>query len=67
VIENQAQSIPVRAASSPPATWRRLAFAGAVAVGAAVAAGDLVAGVLGAPSPLLEVDRSIVDMQPPAA
>jgi DMSO/TMAO reductase YedYZ molybdopterin-dependent catalytic subunit len=46
---------------------RRLAFAGAVAVGAALGAGELVAGVLGAPSPLLAVARFIVDIQPPGA
>jgi DMSO/TMAO reductase YedYZ molybdopterin-dependent catalytic subunit len=46
---------------------RRLAFAGAVAVGAALGAGELVAGVVGAPSPLLAVARFIVDMQPPGA
>ncbi len=45
----------------------RLAFAGSVAVGAALAAGELVAGVIGAPSPLLAVARFIVDVQPPGA
>lgn len=46
---------------------RRLAFAGAVAVGAALGVGELVAGVLGAPSPTLSVARFIVDVQPPGA
>jgi DMSO/TMAO reductase YedYZ molybdopterin-dependent catalytic subunit len=46
---------------------RRLAFAGAVAVGAALGAGELFAGFLGAPSPLLSVARFIVDVQPPGA
>jgi DMSO/TMAO reductase YedYZ molybdopterin-dependent catalytic subunit len=47
--------------------WR-LSFAGAVAVGAALATGELLAGVLaGVPSPLLAVARFIVDIQPPGA
>jgi DMSO/TMAO reductase YedYZ molybdopterin-dependent catalytic subunit len=46
---------------------RRLAFVGAVAVGAALGAGELFAGFLGAPSPLLSVARFIVDVQPPGA
>jgi DMSO/TMAO reductase YedYZ molybdopterin-dependent catalytic subunit len=47
---------------------RWLAFAGAVAVGAALATGELVAGmVAGVPSPLLAVARFIVDIQPPGA
>jgi DMSO/TMAO reductase YedYZ molybdopterin-dependent catalytic subunit len=50
-----------------PRVGRRLGFAGAVAVGAAIAAGELAAGVLGAPSPLLAVARFIVDIQPPGA
>ena len=44
------------------------AFAGAVAVGAALAIGELAAGVIaGVPSPLLAVARFIVDVQPPGA
>ena len=46
---------------------RRLAFAGAVAVAAALGVGELLAGILGAPSPLLSVARFIVDIQPPGA
>jgi DMSO/TMAO reductase YedYZ molybdopterin-dependent catalytic subunit len=47
---------------------RRLAFAGAVAVGAALAIGELIAGLVpGVPSPLLAVARFIVDIQPPGA
>src|SRR5829696_509149 len=46
---------------------RRFAFAGAVAVAAALGAGELLAGLLGAPSPLLSVARFIVDIQPPGA
>ncbi len=46
---------------------RRLDFAGAVAVAAALGAGELLAGLLGAPSPLLSVARFIVDIQPPGA
>jgi DMSO/TMAO reductase YedYZ molybdopterin-dependent catalytic subunit len=46
----------------------RLGFAGAVAVGAALAAGELLAGLLsGVPSPLLAVARFLVDIQPPGA
>ena len=46
----------------------RLAFAGAVAVGAALAIGELLAGVLpDVPSPLLAVARFVVDIQPPGA
>jgi DMSO/TMAO reductase YedYZ molybdopterin-dependent catalytic subunit len=46
----------------------RLAFAGSVAVGAALAIGELLAGLLpGVPSPLLAVARFIVDVQPPGA
>jgi DMSO/TMAO reductase YedYZ molybdopterin-dependent catalytic subunit len=52
---------------STPGLGRWLAFAGAVAVGAALAAGELLAGLLGAPSPLLSVARFIVDVQPPGA
>ena len=44
------------------------AFAGAVAVGAALAVGELAAGVFdGIPSPLLAVARFLVDIQPPGA
>ena len=44
----------------------RLAFAGAVAVGAALAVGELLGGVLpGVPSPLLGVAQFFVDYQPP--
>jgi DMSO/TMAO reductase YedYZ molybdopterin-dependent catalytic subunit len=46
----------------------RLAFAGAVAVGAALAIGELLAGILpDVPSPLLAVARFVVDVQPPGA
>ncbi|HEY4226908.1 MAG TPA: molybdopterin-dependent oxidoreductase [Candidatus Limnocylindrales bacterium] len=46
----------------------RLAFAGAVAIGAALATGELLAGVLpDVPSPLLAVARFIVDIQPAGA
>src|SRR3954454_5873474 len=45
-----------------------LGFAGAVAVGAALATGELLAGLVpGVPSPLLAVARFIVDIQPPGA
>src|SRR5215218_1281617 len=46
----------------------RLGFAGAVATGAALATGELLAGLLsGVPSPLLAVAQLIIDMQPPGA
>jgi DMSO/TMAO reductase YedYZ molybdopterin-dependent catalytic subunit len=46
----------------------RLGFAGAVAVGAALATGELLAGLLsGVPSPLLAVAQLIIDVQPPGA
>lgn len=45
-----------------------LAFAGAVSIGAALAAGELLAGVIpDVPSPLLAVAKFIVDIQPPGA
>jgi len=44
------------------------AAAGAVAVGAALAVGELAAGIFdGIPSPLLAVARVLVDIQPPGA
>jgi DMSO/TMAO reductase YedYZ molybdopterin-dependent catalytic subunit len=49
------------------AGWR-LGFAGAVAIGAALAIGELLAGLLpDVPSPLLAVAQVIVDNQPPGA
>ncbi|HYK94854.1 MAG TPA: molybdopterin-dependent oxidoreductase [Candidatus Dormibacteraeota bacterium] len=46
----------------------RLAFAGAVAIGAALATGELLAGVLpDVPSPLVAVAQFIVDVQPAGA
>ena len=50
-----------------PGLGRRLAFAGAVAVAAALGLGELLAGIFGTPSPLLSVARFIVDIQPPGA
>lgn len=47
---------------------RDAAFAGIVATGAALATGELLAGVLaGIPSPILSVGRVVVDLQPPGA
>ncbi|HSO30091.1 MAG TPA: hypothetical protein VLS28_09315, partial [Candidatus Sulfomarinibacteraceae bacterium] len=44
------------------------AFAGLVATGAAIATGELLAGLIaGVPSPILSVGRIIVDLQPPGA
>jgi DMSO/TMAO reductase YedYZ molybdopterin-dependent catalytic subunit len=52
--------------SQAPGRWQ--AFAGAVAVAAALAVGELAAGVFqGIPSPLLAVARFLVDIQPPGA
>jgi len=46
----------------------RLAFAGIVATGAAIATGELAAGVLpGVPSPVLSIGRLVVALQPPGA
>jgi DMSO/TMAO reductase YedYZ molybdopterin-dependent catalytic subunit len=46
----------------------RLAFAGAVAIGAALATGELLAGLLpDLPSPLIAVAQFIVDIQPAGA
>jgi DMSO/TMAO reductase YedYZ molybdopterin-dependent catalytic subunit len=58
-----------RSTSLPqPRRGLRLAFAGAVAVGTALATGELLAGLLpDVPSPLLSVARFIVDIQPPGA
>lgn len=54
------------AAPMLPARWQ--AFAGAVAVGSAIAIGELAAGVIeGIPSPLLAVARFLVDIQPAGA
>jgi DMSO/TMAO reductase YedYZ molybdopterin-dependent catalytic subunit len=51
-----------------PRSGRWQAFAGAVAVGAALAVGELAAGIVdGVPSPLLAVARFLVDIQPPGA
>jgi len=67
VTGKRADSMDPDRSGRAPGVGRRLAFAGAVAVGAAIAAGELVAGIVGAPSPLLAVARFIVDMQPPGA
>jgi DMSO/TMAO reductase YedYZ molybdopterin-dependent catalytic subunit len=46
----------------------RLAFAGAIAIGAALATGELLAGLLpDVPSPLIAVAQFIVDVQPAGA
>ncbi|HJP88270.1 MAG TPA: molybdopterin-dependent oxidoreductase [Candidatus Limnocylindrales bacterium] len=60
-----AASLP-SAASIRSGRWQ--AFAGAVAVGAALAVGELAAGVIeGIPSPLLAIAKFLVDIQPPGA
>jgi DMSO/TMAO reductase YedYZ molybdopterin-dependent catalytic subunit len=62
------RALPGLRSAGPVRPGLRLAFAGAVAVGAALATGELLAGVLpGVPSPLLAVARFIVDVQPPGA
>ncbi|HEX5590951.1 MAG TPA: hypothetical protein VFX65_11730, partial [Candidatus Limnocylindrales bacterium] len=44
------------------------ALAGVVATGAALATGELLAGLLaGIPSPILAVGRTVIDLQPPGA
>jgi DMSO/TMAO reductase YedYZ molybdopterin-dependent catalytic subunit len=63
-------SAPGPAPASPRAgiSTRDAALAGVVAVAAALAVGELLAGVvLGAPSPLVAVSQVIVDLQPPGA
>jgi DMSO/TMAO reductase YedYZ molybdopterin-dependent catalytic subunit len=61
------RAIPRPATDSPSLGWR-LAFAGAVAVGAALAVGELLAGLLpDVPSPLVAVAQFFVDIQPPGA
>lgn len=53
---------------SRPPDRRAAAVAGFVATGAAVAAGELLAGVVpGVPSPILSVGRLVIDLQPPGA
>ncbi len=59
-------------AMDPPAspTIGRAAAAavGALATGAALGTGELLAGILaGAPSPILSVGRQVIDLQPPGA
>ena len=47
---------------------RRVAFAGAVAVGVALSLGELLAGIVdGVPSPLLAIAQFLVDIQPAGA
>lgn len=58
---------PGASTSSGP-TRRAAAFAGVVATGAALAAGELLAGAIpGVPSPILAVGRLAIDLQPPGA
>jgi DMSO/TMAO reductase YedYZ molybdopterin-dependent catalytic subunit len=55
-------------AAAPPTDHRWPALAGIIAVAAALATGELLAGLLpGVPSPLLSVAQFIVDHQPPGA
>ena len=62
-------SLPAAAAVRPATSDRRsAAVAGIVAVGAALAIGELAAGVIaGVPPPLLAIAQVIVDYQPPGA
>jgi DMSO/TMAO reductase YedYZ molybdopterin-dependent catalytic subunit len=47
---------------------RRLAFVGLVAVAAAIATGELAAGLIaGIPSPVLSIGRLVIQLQPPGA
>src|SRR5512146_2603637 len=55
------------AAGDPGVRPLRAAAAGAVAIGAALAIGELAAGLAGGPSPLVAVSQVIVDYQPPGA
>ena len=63
----EARLAPAEGAGPRAEPRARLGFAGAVAVGAALAAGELLAGFFGVPSPLLAIARFIVDIQPPGA
>ena len=55
--------VPPNRVSRPAA-----AFAGIAATGAALATGELLAGVIaGIPSPILSIGRLVVDLQPPGA
>ncbi|HEX4897689.1 MAG TPA: molybdopterin-dependent oxidoreductase [Candidatus Limnocylindrales bacterium] len=62
---------PAVAGSPAPAVRpprRAAAFAGLAATGAAIATGELLAGLVpGIPSPILSVGRVVVDLQPPGA
>ncbi len=67
-------SIGHSAPDAPPGAFPRRfgrltdAFAGVVAVGAALASGELLAGLLpGVPAPVLAVGRLAIDLQPPGA
>ncbi len=52
----------------PPVTRWRAALAGIVAAAAALATGELVAGLLpGAPSPLVAVGGAVIDLAPPGS
>lgn len=57
---------PAGVPGRPPAS--AAAFAGVVATGAAIAAGELLAGAVpGTPSPILAVGRLVIDLQPSGA
>jgi len=61
---------PAAALGHAPRRFGRLAdaFAGVVAVGAALASGELLAGLVpGVPAPILAVGRMAIDLQPPGA
>lgn len=67
---NVPPSAPIRSAPAAPLPVARVpaAFAGIVAAAAALAVGELGAGILaGAPSPILAVGRALIDLQPPGA
>lgn len=60
--------IQLPTAPATRASGAAAAFAGIVATGAALATGELLAGVLvGIPSPILSVGRLVVDLQPAGA
>src|SRR3972149_3950455 len=61
---------PAAALGHAPRRFGRLAdaFAGVVAVGAALASGELLAGLVpGVPAPILAVGRMAIDLRPPGA
>jgi DMSO/TMAO reductase YedYZ molybdopterin-dependent catalytic subunit len=60
-------SVPTKPSAVTSIPGPAAALAGAIAVGAALAVGELAAGLAGGPSPLVAVGQVVVDYQPPGA